>query len=90
MNRQNVIDLNRRSTVTSTVLNLLRRAPGLDLLDFNEGLDKSEAVVPANDDGSKVSRLVADGYQFAGITPEAGIKMERLDGLFYPVASRTN
>ncbi|AEX65853.1 hypothetical protein BF7_00075 [Pseudomonas phage Bf7] len=87
MNRQNVIDLNKRSAVTGDILSLLRRAPGLDLLDYNEGLDQDKRTVPAGSDGQELGRLVSDGFQFSGFGINAELIMTKLRGVFYPVPS---
>lgn len=79
-------DLATRSLISDTVLALIGRS-GVDLLRFKEGMDVSTRCVGADDD---VSALVAEGYEFAGFDMSKGssaIRLERLDGLFYPVNS---
>jgi len=89
MNNQNRKDLSRRSGVTGTVLDLLRRAPGLDLLDFNEGQNRTARAVPAGDDGGSVAVAINDGYELERIDPVSGdMIFGKLLGLFYPVPSR--
>lgn len=88
LNAQARKDLTTRSGVTGTILNLLRRAPGLDLLDYNEGLHVHEQDVKA-DDTSKLGALMNDGYSLQSLDPLTGdFKVSKLLGLFYP--SRSN
>lgn len=87
LNQQARKDLNRRSLISDSVLRLIGRS-GVDLLTFKEGLDVHTVNLPA--DSTRIGELVSDGYEFAGFAPlgaEYGLRMERLEGLFYPVTS---
>jgi hypothetical protein len=77
-------DLATRSLLSDTTLRMVARC-GVDLLSFKEGLDVSTKLV--GNDGD-VSPLIADGYEFAGFDIKGqAIRLERLEGLFYPVTS---
>jgi hypothetical protein len=88
LNQQARKDLNTRSGISDTVLKLIGRC-GVDLLPYNEGLDMSIAHANSHDDSGRINELVAEGYEFAGFDlsnpNNPAIRMERLDGLWYPV-----
>lgn len=82
-------DLATRSLISDTVLRLIARS-GVDLMHFKEGLDVSEKFLGEGDDAGPV---VEAGYEFAGFDMHGKggtirMRMERLDGLFYPLPSR--
>lgn len=80
-------DLARRGLISDTVLSLVGRAKGLDLLHFKEGLDKVTQFVASTDESNRVNELLQQGYEFAGFEYKGlpVMRMDRLDGLFYPL-----
>lgn len=91
LNAQARKDLNTRSGVTGTILSLLRRARGLDLLDYNEGRhdDVVEVKINEDKDSAKLGGLMNSGYSLHSIDPLSGdLKVSKLLGLFYPSNSR--
>lgn len=90
LNAQARKDLNTRSGVTGTILSLLRRAKGLDLLDYNEGRHDHvvEVKISEDKDSAKLGGLMNSGYSLHSIDPLSGdLKVSKLLGLFYPSRS---
>ena len=88
MNNQQRKDLATRSLIGDSMINLLRRAPGLHLLTFKQGLNEHEVRVPATDTGDAVQSAVEQGFEFSGISPvDQSLVFRKLEGLFYPLAA---
>ena len=91
MNNQQRKDLATRSLIGDSVIGLLRRSKGLNLLTFKQGLNEHEVRVSAADSGDGVQRAVERGFEFAGISPVTQeLVFRKLESLFYPFSGLGN
>lgn len=86
MNNQQRRDLATRSVIGDSIINLLRRSKGLNLLTYSQGLDERTARVPSTDNGNMTSEAVRHGFEFSGIAPDASLIFKKLKGLLYPLS----
>lgn len=85
MNQQDRVNFVRRSGVPDVLLNLLRRAKGLDLLNFGETRAVCHRHVPLADDTGEVAKLLDQGFNFDGLCGSKA-RFVKFDRLYYPLA----
>lgn len=83
MNNQQRRDLSIRSVIGDSIINLLRRATGLHLLTYSQGLHEHAVRVPSTD-GKLTAEAVRQGFEFSGISPNSELLFKKLEGLYYP------